>query len=97
MKNIIKKIITKIRIFFRKEKKNEPSEIQSIFDVIWRFWNSFRGYFTINLDAMNEDGELLEDDVLYILDGILQDVIRHKFKAAIESIKETIERKELCD
>lgn len=46
---------------------------------------------------MNEDGELLEDDVLYILDGILQDVIRHKFKAAIESIKETIERKELCD
>lgn len=42
---------------------------------------------------MNEDGELLEDDVLYILDGILQDVIRHKFKTAIESIKETIERK----
>lgn len=34
MKNIIKKIITKIRIFFRKEKKKEPSEIQSIFDVI---------------------------------------------------------------
>ena len=33
----------------------------------------------------------------YILDGILQDVIRHKFKTAIESIKETIERKELCD
>ncbi len=29
MKNIIKKIITKIRIFFRKEKKKEPSEIQS--------------------------------------------------------------------
>ncbi len=42
-------------------------------------------------------GELLEDDVLFILDGILQDVIRHKFKAVIESIKETIERKELCD
>ncbi len=34
MKNIIKKNNYEDTYFFRKEKKKEPSEIQSIFDVI---------------------------------------------------------------
>lgn len=44
-------------------------------------------FSTIDLRALKEDGELVEEDTIYILDGILSDTIRYKLKTAIEAIK----------
>ncbi len=44
-------------------------------------------FSTIDLHSLKEDGELVEEDTMYILNGILSDTIRYKLKTAIESIK----------
>ncbi len=53
--------------------------------------NEIYDFSTIDLDMMNENGELVEEDVKFILDGILKDVIRYKLKSAIESIQMVLE------
>ncbi len=66
--------------------------------VLWQVYfrledasNEIYDFSTIDLEMMNENGELVEEDVKFILDGILEDVIRYKLKSAIESIQMVLE------